>query len=260
MSDLGIEIQDIIIEAGKIIISKSTEDIKFKEKGMYNYVTEIDICVQEFLYKKLKNLIKDSNIIGEESSDNYYNLDKPTFIIDPVDGTTNLMYGYRHSAISVALVINKELTLGFVYNPYTKEMFGAEKGIGAFLNGELIKTSQNNYLKDSLISFGTSPYDKEKGVTTLKIVEEIYKRSKDIRRSGSAALDICYVASGRCDGFFELSLEPWDFSAGALILIEAGGTISDFKGNEINIIKRGEILASNSSIHKEFLSIIEKDS
>ena len=183
---------------------------------------------------------------------------KNSWIIDPIDGTTNFMYGYNHSAISLAFCINSKLEYGFVYNPSSKEMFTAEEGKGAYLNGVIIKVSDNKTLDASLIGFGTSPYEKDKGLITLDIAKEVFIKCRDIRRSGSAALDICYTACGRTDGFFEMTLQPWDFSAASLILKEAGGKITDWKGNSVNILKKQSILASNSFIHNNLLELLEK--
>lgn len=250
-------IEIIIKKAAEIINSAKTYEIKYEEKGLANYVTQIDIQVQKILSYEFKKLIPKSNIIGEESSDNEYILDKPTWIIDPIDGTTNFMYGYNHSAISVALCINGKLKYGFVYNPSAKEMFTAEKGRGAYLNGEKIEVSDNKTLNTSLIGFGTSPYEKDKGLITLDILKEVFLQSRDIRRSGSAALDICYTACGRTDGFFEMTLQPWDFSAASLILKEAGGKITDWNGNKVDILKKQSILASNGLIHSQLLKLFD---
>lgn len=253
------DIELIIKKAADIINSADINGIKFEEKGLANYVTETDIKVQKFLSRELKNIIPESNIIGEEAKDNKYILDKPTWIIDPIDGTTNFMYGYNHSAISAALCISGKLKYGFVYNPSSKEMFFAEDGKGAFLNGNEIRVSENKTLGTSLIGFGTSPYEKDKGLKTLDIIKTVYLKSRDIRRSGSAALDICYTACGRTDGFFEMTLQPWDFSAASLILKESGGKITDWKGNSINILKKESILATNGIIHNRLLELLERE-
>lgn len=251
MEDKRILIEKAIIEAGEIITNTVLRKEHIETKGHANFVTVVDYKVQEFLVHRLREILPGSNMITEESKENIFDLEKPTWIIDPVDGTTNLMYNYQHSAISVGLWIDGKPDMGFVYNPALKEMFFAEKGKGAFLNGNRIRVSDNRNLVDSLIGFGTTPYDREKADDTFKVISQIFKSCRDVRRSGSAALDISYVACGRMDGFFEMTLQPWDFAAGSIILIEAGGAITKWCGDELNPICASSVIASNGYIHNE---------
>jgi myo-inositol-1(or 4)-monophosphatase len=248
--------ENAVLEAGRIMLDYILESRHIIEKGPANFVTEVDYKVQEFLVNRLSSIIPGSNIITEESDRNNFKLDKPTWILDPVDGTTNLMYGYRHSAVSLALFMEGKPLLGFIYNPFSGEMFIAEKGKGACLNGDKIKVSSNATLADSLITFGTTPYDKSKSKKTFDIVEKTFYHSRDVRRSGSAALDIAYIACGRIDGFFEVKLQPWDFAAGMVILEEAGGRITNLQGEELKVISADGVLASNGLIHEELQTLV----
>ena len=239
-----------IRSAGSIINSFETGNTKVFEKGTANYVTQVDYDVEAFLVKELSKILPDSNIITEEATNNIFKFKKPTWILDPVDGTTNLMHGYNHSAISLALFIDKQPVLAIIYNPSSGEIFTAEANSGAFLNGNRIKVSVNQTLESSLLCFGTSPYDKNQAEKVFSITKNLYMSCQDIRRSGSAALDIAYVACGRIDCFYEMNLKPWDYAAGLLILREAGGKITNWLGKEIDISASSDIMATNGLIHE----------
>lgn len=256
MQNLKEKVESVLIEAGELISTSIMNRDMIEEKGFANYVTEVDYKVQELLTAKLMKIIPDSNIIGEESKHNVYNIEKNTWIIDPVDGTTNLMYGYKHSAISVGLYKENAPYMGFIYNPYLKEMFFAEVGKGAFLNDLPIKVTKNSVVEECLAAFGTNPYDRSNVEKTFDIVTTLFKKCRDVRRSGSAALDIAYVACGRTDLFFEMTLQPWDYAAGFVILSEAGGKITDWKGKIPQVTSPSSIVCSNGKLHEQMLEII----
>lgn len=256
MKNIKVKVEEVVREAGKLLVNAVIAEEHIERKGKANFVTEIDYKVQEFLIEKLQDIIPESNIITEESKNNEYNLNKPTWVLDPVDGTTNLMYDYHHSAISLALFIEGTPSLGIVYNPTGEEMFFAESGKGAFLNGRRIKTASNKTLEDSLIAFGTTPYDRNKADRTFDAIKKAYLSSRDIRRSGSAALDLAYVACGRLDVFFEMVLQPWDFAAGMIIVKEAGGRATNWDGIELNVLGPSSVLATNNFVHKQMLELI----
>jgi myo-inositol-1(or 4)-monophosphatase len=258
MDNLKEKVSEIIEQAGAIIVNTELRKEHIEVKGPANFVTEVDYKVQEFLVKELQNILAESNFINEESKENIYKLDKPTWIIDPVDGTTNLMYNYQHSAISVALFIEGKPYMGFIYDPYLKEMYFAQTGRGAYINGKSIKVSHNEKLENSLICFGTTPYDRSKTDSTFNIVKSVYSQCRDVRRSGSAALDLAYIACGRLDGFFEMTLQPWDFAAGMIILNEAGGNTSQWNGKKLDILKPCSVAATNCLIHSELLAILNE--
>ncbi len=246
----------IVRQAGRLILDQQDGTLQIEQKSAANYVTQIDFAVQAFVLDRLKELTPTFAVIAEESDVNQYSLEQPTWILDPVDGTTNLMRNYHHSAVSLALAVRGFLTLGFVYNPYTDELFEAVVNQGALLNGQAIAASTRSLLSDSLIGFGTTPYAREQAHSTFLLLERVFLQSLEIRRSGSAALDLAYVACGRLDGFFELCLQPWDYAAGGLILQEAGGRITNWQGSAPSLRHGDSILATNGHIHAGLLDLI----
>jgi myo-inositol-1(or 4)-monophosphatase len=257
MKDVKVKVEEFVREAGKLLVNAVITEERIERKGHANFVTEIDYKVQEVLIDNLEKLIPGSNIITEESKNNEFNLSKPTWVLDPVDGTTNLMYDYHHSAISLALFIEGKPVLGIIYNPTGEELFSAEAEKGAFLNGRRIKVTSNKMLEDCLISFGTTPYERDKADRTFDLVKKAYLSSRDIRRSGSAALDMAYVACGRLDAFFEMRLQPWDFAAGMIILKEAGGIATTWEGGELNILEPSSVLAANGFVCEPMLDLMK---
>lgn len=246
------KVQSLVYRAKDIIFDKALAH-SVKEKGRADFVTAVDTEVQTMLERELHRLYPDIQLLGEEGARHLIDPDGSVWILDPVDGTTNLIYDYKMSAVSLALYSGGEVVLGIVYNPFTEEMFSAEKGKGAYLNGEMIRVSQAASVSEGLISIGTSPYEKERADRNFEVFKNIFKSSLDIRRSGSAALDLCYLAAGRTDGYMEQNLKPWDFAAGMLILSEAGGTATDYTGDPLNPLENSDVLASNGKIHRELI-------
>jgi myo-inositol-1(or 4)-monophosphatase len=246
---------EIIKEAGAIFKEgyfSLDKNVSFK--GKKDLLTKYDVAVEQFLIEKFS--ILPFNIIAEESQkDNFGN----SIIIDPIDGTTNFVNQLPFCAISVGVFENKEPLYGFVYNPILDEFFYAQKDKGAFLNGKQIFVSDNSDFQRALISTGF-PYsgaeNKDDLEWVIKRLEKILPHCQDIRRYGSASLDLCYVAKGSYDGFYEINLNPWDVSAGSLIVQEAGGVISNEFGKAHNMFEDRCIVASNGKIHKEFLEYL----
>lgn len=225
------------------------------EKGRADFVTAVDTSVQARLGDELLRLYPDTGFMGEEGEHKAMDLKGRIWILDPVDGTTNLIHDYRMSAVSLGLLDDGEPVMGIIYNPFTEELFSARKGEGAYLNGERIRVSSEEHIHNALIAFGTSPYDKQFADVNFKMIKEAYLRSGDIRRSGSAALDLAYTACGRIDGFFEKNLKPWDYCAGICIVNEAGGKVTNMHGGAVTFDKNSDILASNGKIHDEIMEI-----
>ena len=221
MGIMEAELKRIAREAGDIFASR-IRAVDRKE-GHANFVTNIDREVEDFLQDRLLRLVPGSEMIGEEQENGALS-EAPTWIVDPVDGTTNLIHGYRFSAVSIALCREKTPVTALVWQPYTGEMFYAEKGRGAFLNDRPIHTSETPF-SEALVAFGTAPYYEELSADSMRLASAYLRACADIRRSGSAALDLAYLACGRHDVFFELSLKPWDYAAGGLLVQEAGGRI-----------------------------------
>lgn len=249
------KITETVKEAGKIILSAHNQESSITAKeGKKNFVTKYDIAVQDFLFKELGKAFPDAEFIGEESENNF-SISGLRFIIDPIDGTTNFMQDYRCSCISVALCRETDVIAGVVYNPYTNELFSAEKGKGAYLNGDRIKVSERP-LSDGLALFGTSPYHPENTDETFALLRKVFDLSRDIRRSGSAAYDICMIACGRAEVFFEKALQPWDIAAGILIVKEAGGIVINYEGNGISLSTPNDIIFANPKAYEEFKTLI----
>lgn len=246
----------IVRRAGKIILSADLNNTDLRIKSTPgNFVTRYDWAVQNMLYDELKKILPGAEFVGEESDQINSSGSGYCFIVDPIDGTTNLAWDYHHSAVSVGLAHNQKMVIGLVYNPYLDELFYAEAGKGAYLNNKRIYAS-NRRLKKGLVSFGSSPYDKTRADETFSLVKVLYQNSLDIRRSGAAALDICYIACGRCELFFEMDLSPWDYAAASLIVNEAGGIITDLKGESIQFRHRTSILAGGSQAYQDFWNIL----
>lgn len=237
-----------------IMDDKSRRDITVK--GLADFVTRTDTAVQNFLKDALFERWPHVQFFGEENEQHHADFSKPVWVLDPIDGTTNLIYGGMHSAVSLGYCEHGEALIGIIYNPFCDEMFYAVKGGGAYLNNQKISVRQTASLSDSLISVGTSPYNKELAPINFRAFQKVFERSLDIRRSGSAALDLAYTACGRIDGYFERNLKPWDFAAGTIIVSEAGGIVTDFSGNAPDFSKNTDIIASCGPIHKELRETI----
>lgn len=231
----------------------SLNDAKFK--GLNDMVTEVDLESEKRITNFLKKLLPGADIIGEEGK--YENTgSKYKWIIDPLDGTTNYIHGIPAYAISIALCENDEPILGVVHDPERVECFTAIKGKGAFLNNEKIGVSKSGSLDKCLMATGFPVTIFDKTTLLLKITESFIRETHGVRRIGSAALDLAYVACGRFEGFFEYNLNAWDVAAGALLVQEAGGIVSDFQGGDQFLFGK-QILAGNSC-HSEMLTLIKK--
>lgn len=248
MMDLVNEIRLLVKECGKVILNADREKMAINMKsGIADLVTEYDTKIQEQLFQGLKKILPEAKFIGEEGSSDVLTEEGYAFIVDPIDGTTNFIKDYHHSAISVALLKDGKPEIGVVYNPYLDETFYAMKGCGAFCNEKQIRVSSQP-LSNALVLFGSAPYNKELSVKTFKIASGYFNEALDIRRSGSAALDLCAVASGRADVYFELLVSPWDFAAGKLIVEEAGGVVTTIEGEPLSFHNKTSIIAKNNVI------------
>ena len=178
------------------------------------------------------------------------------WILDPVDGTMNLVHGFRHSAVSLALADRGQVELGLVYDPYAGELFSARRGCGAFVNGEPIHVSEAKCLADCLVDVGTNPSEREMADRTFRWLRAVYDRCHDIRRVGAASVDLCYVAAGRLDAYMEIGLKPWDFAAGLLIVQEAGGAVVTVDGGAPSLKTGSGILGTNGAVTQELLTVL----
>ena len=254
MEQLHQSIIDAVREAGAIVRS-ADEDKGIKEKsGHQDLVTRYDGAVQRFLEERLLSLLPEAGFLGEEDAPNHTEREW-VFIVDPIDGTTNFIKGIPIVGISVGLAQNGQMEQGVVYNPYTDEMFTARRGHGVFCNGKPISVT-NNPLADGISFFGTSLYYPELEDRSFAIAKKLFESSLDVRRLGAASLDLCYVAAGRGECYFECSLFPWDYAAGALIVAEAGGTVTGCGGEALSLVSSGGILSSNGRVHPRLLELL----
>ncbi|HSV87003.1 MAG TPA: inositol monophosphatase family protein [Bacteroidales bacterium] len=228
---------------------------EIETKSLHNFVTYVDKTSERLLVDKLQELLPQAGFIVEENT-----LQKDgreyMWVVDPLDGTTNFIHGLPIFSISVALMQRDEVLLGVVYEINHNECFWAIKGQGAFINGTPIKVSVAPTVHDSLFATGFPYYDYSRLENYMDLFIWCLRNSHGVRRMGSAAVDLAYVAAGRFDGFFEYSLSPWDVAAGSLIVSEAGGRVSDFSG-ERNFISAREILATNPLIFDELLQKVK---
>ncbi len=236
------QIVDIVRRAGDMI--RNAHDVETKEKTCASdLVTKYDVAVQQFLQKELTALVPEADFFGEEGE--HQTLTKPwTFVVDPIDGTTNFVRALNYSNIAVALVYEGVVEYGVVYNPFVDEMFAAQRGHGATLNGKPIHVTDHD-MAHALVVCGSTIYDRSLTDLSFSLMRQLYDMGMDFRRLASAELDFCQVAAGRCEVFFECRLSPWDFAAGSLILTEAGGEVTQLDGSPIDPLKPGSIFATN---------------
>ncbi len=234
----------IVQDCETILLHASRIGEKLHHKsGRGNFVTDYDSKVQATLQSRLLELVPEAAFLGEEDQMDQTDISKGyAFIVDPIDGTANFARGYNASCISVALALDGRPLMGVVHNPYQQETFYALRGKGAYLNGTRIHASDRT-LQEGLILFGTSPYNADLTKKSFQVAYRYLSEAEDLRRSGSAAIDLCMVASGRAEFFFELSLCPWDYAAGALIVEEAGGLTGDLQGRPLTYDRRQTVTA-----------------
>lgn len=254
--DISIEtVQAMIKEVSKQFLTREAS-LHIEEKGVSNFVTKADKAIEKAIKEKLSKCYPQVQFLGEESEEQNVDFSGAVWILDPIDGTANFIHDLRHSCLSLALAINKEVVFGMIYHYYTGECYYAKKGMGAYLNGSPIHVSSVSELRYSLASFGTSPYYKESADQIYDTLKKVYLLCEDIRRFGSAALELSYVACGRIDLYLEKGLKPWDYAAAIILIQEAGGTITDYQGNPIDVSKPCDILAGNGVVEKKLLKTI----
>lgn len=242
-------IRELAREAGSVLLSFFGKvDIEYK--GEADLVTKADRASEKLIVERIRQLWPHHDLVGEEGSRNETGSDFRWYI-DPLDGTTNFAHGYPVFCVSIGLEYKGERIVGVVYDPSRDEMFTAEQGAGARLNGGAIHVSSTGRLKESLVATGF-PSHKRHQNPNINFYHQITLRSHGVRRAGSAALDLCYVSCGRFDAFWEFNLNSWDTAAGVLLVHEAGGKVTDFTSGPFNIASR-EVLASNGLLHEELL-------
>lgn len=246
--------KEVALEAGSLLKENIAKEEEIFFKGAVDLVTNSDRQSQDLIFHRLSSYFPNHAFLAEEDLFE----DKGSefrWVIDPLDGTTNYAHKFPIFCVSIGLEHGQEVVLGVVYDPMREEMFWAVKGKGSFLNGKRLKVSQTSRLEQSLIATGF-PYDvRESKNNNLNHFSNFLVRAQAIRRCGSAALDLCYVACGRFDGFWEIKLNPWDVAAGGLIVLEAGGRVTDFQNGSFSIYNK-QVLATNGLIHGEMLGVL----
>lgn len=250
------KIIDLVHSTRSIIFDREmAHDITVK--GAADYVTKVDFAVQEYMRTELKKLTPDVLLLAEEQKNDNLDPAKSYWILDPIDGTTNLIHDYRMSAVSLGLFDNGQIVFGVVYNPFSEETFHAVQGEGAYLNGRPIHVSHREDFGTCIISLGSTPYEKDKADMLFPIFQRVFTRTADFRRSASAALDLCYTAVGRIDGYLEFNIKPWDYAAGALIVEEAGGVITDWEGKPLHYLQNANVITATPEIHEQLRACLK---
>ena len=247
------KLKEIVREAGEIISQANLTPEQIRSKtSQKDLVTKYDVEVQDFLESRFQELWPDRHFMGEEQVE--YRYEQRGFLVDPIDGTSNFIFGIPHFCISVAVLEQGEIVQGVVYNPVVDEMYWAEVGQGSYLNGDRLKNPEFA-LGEAVFGVGGSPYDPNSIEPTVRLIAKIMEEG-DIRRLGSAALDLCYVASGRQGGYFEFAINPWDIAAGLLIAREAGVTVTTLDGEEPPLTRTTSILAAGPKIYAKIKNFI----
>jgi myo-inositol-1(or 4)-monophosphatase len=246
---------DAVVRAGDVMMSQFGGAFRVDKKGAIDLVTEVDVAIEKMFRALIAERFPDHAILAEELGGSPSIPAGPCWVFDPIDGTTNFAHGVPIFCASVALEVGGDPRIGAVYDPTRKELFTAERGKGAFLNGRRIEVSQAATLVDAMLVTGF-PYDVHDRVEEIVgLFGRFVGKARAVRRLGSAAIDLCYVAAGRMDGFWESDLKPWDIAGGSLIVMEAGGTVTNMAGEPFS--SRGRhVLASNGKIHEAMLEVI----
>jgi myo-inositol-1(or 4)-monophosphatase len=242
--------QELAREAGSVLLSYFGK-VAVEYKGEVDLVTEADRSAEKLIAARIRKQWPEHDLMAEEGSSNETG-SLFRWYVDPLDGTTNFAHGYPVFCVSIALEYKRERIAGVIYDPCRKELFSAEKGAGSTLNDRPIHVSNIARLAESLVGTGFPSHKRHKN-PNIHFYHQITLRSHGVRRAGSAALDLCSVACGRYDGFWEFNLNPWDTAAGVLLVQEAGGKVTDFTGGPFAVSSR-EVLASNSLVHNELLA------
>ncbi|NLY11095.1 MAG: inositol monophosphatase [Firmicutes bacterium] len=244
--------KDIAYGAGRILREKINDRFSIEHKGDIDLVTDADQASEELIVKAIENYFPNHAILAEEEGKLGKSESDFLWVIDPLDGTTNFAHRFPYFAVSIAILEKGERVIGVVYNPMSDEMYAAERGCGAWLNDERISVSKIDNLKQSLLATGFSYNIATQANDNVDNYRAFVKATQGVLRLGSASLDLCQVACGRLDGFWEFSLKSWDIAAASLILEEAGGKVTDLKGGVFDPFK-GEIIGSNRLLHDQMI-------
>lgn len=242
--------------AGNILRERFGQPHEIHFKGAIDLVTEADRAAEDLIASRLREAYPDHELLCEEGSRGASSPSLFRWVVDPLDGTTNFAHGMPTFAVSIALEESGVPVVGVVYDPMRDELFAAQRGLGATLNGRQIRVSATSTLISSILATGFS-YDFSRRAHQADIWRDFLTQVQAIRQTGSAALNLCYIAAGRLDGYWERGIQPWDVAAGALMVIEAGGMTTDLRGGDFRSDDR-EILASNGLLHEQLLAVIDR--
>ena len=248
---------EAVLEAGAIQKARYGQEIEIYRKGVIDLVTEVDRTCEDAILRRLRSAFPDHDIVTEETQLTQTG-SRYVWFVDPLDGTTNFAHGYPFFCTSVALTVDGVAVAGAVYDPLKDELFTAERGAGAHLNGRRLRVSAATELLQSLLITGF-PYDLRDDLQAkLRLFNRFMGHARAIRRDGAAALDLCYVAAGRVDGFWEERLQPWDMMAGVVMIEEAGGLITRFDGSPVGL-SADEMVAAGPALHAAMLQVLHED-
>jgi myo-inositol-1(or 4)-monophosphatase len=246
---------EAVVRAGDLMIERFGTEVRVDKKGAIDLVTEVDVAIEREFRARIAERFPDHTVLGEEMGGSAIAPEGPCWVFDPIDGTTNFAHGLPIFCSSLALEIDGVAQVSAVYDPTRRELFTAERGAGARLNGMPMHVSGQGTLLEAVLVTGF-PYDVHARVAEIVgLFAEFVGRARAVRRLGSAAIDLCYVAAGRLDGFWERDLNAWDIAGGALLVEEAGGTITNFHGHSFHSRGR-DVVASNGHIHQAMLDVI----
>ena len=246
---------EAVVRAGDMMLASAGRDVQVNKKSAIDLVTEVDVAIERMFRELISARFPDHAILGEELGGSASVPEGPCWVFDPIDGTTNFAHGLPIFCSSLALEISGEAQIAAVYDPSRRELFTAQRGAGSFLNGQPIRVSSASTLIDAMLVTGF-PYDVHARLDEIVgLFREFVGRARAVRRLGSAAIDLCYVAAGRMDGFWERDLNAWDIAGGALLVTEAGGQVTGLQGEPFSSRGRS-VLASNNLIHDAMLDVV----
>jgi myo-inositol-1(or 4)-monophosphatase len=246
---------EAVVRAGDVMMTRFGRDVRVDKKGTIDLVTEVDFAIEREFRAMIASRFPDHAILAEELGGSARAVPGPCWIFDPIDGTTNFAHGLPIFCASLALEVDGVAEVAAVYDPSRRELFTAERGAGAYLNGRPVHVSSAVNLVDAVLVTGF-PYDVHARVEEIVgLFGAFVGRARAVRRLGSAAIDLCYVAAGRMDGFWEMDLKPWDIAGGALLVEEAGGRVSSLTGEPFSS-RSGRVLATNGALHEQMLAVV----
>lgn len=244
-----------LVKSTKSIVFDKQKQQKVDMKGAADFVTAVDLAISDYLKAELAVLTPDIGFMSEEEK---AEIQPRRWILDPIDGTTNLVYGYNKSSVSLALCEYEEITFGVIFDPFTDELFVCERGKGVYYNGERLEVAADRELRDCIVEFGAGSTKKQYADISFAMAKDVFLDCLDLRRICSSALSVAYIAQGRINGYFEREIKPWDYAAAALMLEECGGVLTDWQGNKLPFDRPSSIVCGTPKMHAFLLEKVQK--